>query len=145
MDATQQEEGLSKSIAKSGLEDLLHGRSDVLLRTFIVSSRDCNWTMSLPDGWEERTSRSSGTTYFTKQSQWERPTEAAESTEVVAMAKDGGFTPPSKLSTRGGRGGRTGKETEESYAGSYVFVKEESVEEGDFISVMVASSLLLLI
>jgi len=36
----------------------------------------------LPDGWEERTSRSSGTKYyvnqFTKQSQWEVPTKPAE-------------------------------------------------------------------
>jgi len=36
----------------------------------------------IPDGWEERTSRSSGTKYyvnqFTKQSQWEVPTRAAE-------------------------------------------------------------------
>ena len=35
----------------------------------------------LPSGWEERTSRSTGQTYFlnqfTKQSQWDPPTEAA--------------------------------------------------------------------
>ena len=36
----------------------------------------------LPDGWEERTSRSTGQIYFlnqfTKQSQWDRPTEPAQ-------------------------------------------------------------------
>ncbi len=37
---------------------------------------------SLPDGWEERVSRSTGQSYYvnqyTKQSQWDRPTKAAE-------------------------------------------------------------------
>jgi hypothetical protein len=36
----------------------------------------------LPEGWEERTSRSTGQIYylnqFTKQSQWDRPTEPAQ-------------------------------------------------------------------
>jgi NIMA-interacting peptidyl-prolyl cis-trans isomerase 1 len=36
----------------------------------------------LPEGWEERTSRSTGQTYFlnqfTKQSQWDRPTQPAQ-------------------------------------------------------------------
>eukprot|EP00123_Amoebidium_parasiticum_P006967 comp17784_c0_seq1/m.17831 comp17784_c0_seq1/g.17831 ORF comp17784_c0_seq1/g.17831 comp17784_c0_seq1/m.17831 type:complete len:157 (-) comp17784_c0_seq1:512-982(-) len=44
---------------------------------------------SLPDGWEERESRSQGRKYFfnklTKESQWERPTEPAQAraTEMI--------------------------------------------------------------
>jgi len=44
----------------------------------------------LPSGWEERTSRSTGQSYFlnqyTKQSQWERPTEPAEETPAQVRA-----------------------------------------------------------